>query len=149
MNKKVNTDLLEEKIKLYKDQIIKYALARDIVVIFISSAVLLADLGAHLHKGISEQLVILITYFYGGLSLTHISLEISYKIKKADKYITIIDKYKYIGVNEDEAKNIQKELTDLNQNRVSLINVINSIINTMPITYFLCLGYYILHISGI
>lgn len=149
MNKKVNTDLLEEKIKSYKDQIIKYLLARDIAVIFISSAVLLADLGAHLHKGISEQIVILITYLYGGLSLMHISLEINFKIKKADKYFTIVDKYKYVGVNDDEAKSIQKELTDLNQNRVSLINVINSAINTMPIAYFLCLGYYMLHISGI
>ncbi len=144
MSNPINSEFIIEKIDHCKSERNKLMIARNLAIIIISSAVFLADMGGHLHKTPLSMIAIILAYFYGGLSIFCMTLQISYRITKYTKYMDILEKYESKVLTEEEKRSLKIELVSMSETKLFLIFVINNLLYTLPITIFLGLLYYII-----
>lgn len=144
MSNPINSEFIIEKIDHCKTERNKLMIARNIAVILLSSAVFLADIGGHLNKTPLSMLAIILAYTYGGLAISCITLQISYRITKYTKYMNILEKYESKILSEEEKRSLKIELISMSETRIFLIFIINSLLYTLPISIFLGLLYYVI-----
>lgn len=144
MSNPINSEFIIEKIDHCKAERNKLMIARNVAVILLSSAVFLADIGGHLNKTPLSMLAIILAYIYGGLAISCITLQISYRITKYTKYMNILEKYESKVLSEEEKRSLKMELISMSETRIFLIFIINSLLYTLPISIFLGLLYYVI-----
>ena len=145
MNKHINSEFIIQKIEHCKAERNKLIIARNLAIIAISATVFLADLGGHLSEGKLSFLAKLLAYFYGGLAISCITLQISYRVTKYTKYMNILEKYESKALTEEEKNKLKLELVYMSETKIFLIFIVNGLLYTVPITIFLGLIYYIIH----